>query len=96
MSAKHLRNISVSQFESFLELACCKFLRTNGGHDIWSRADLTRPITFQNHIEPIPEFIIKNALKTLMYSKNDFFDILESKKVVTKKSERRFVLDSSK
>ena len=95
MSARHLRNISISKFETFLELCLCKYLRTSSGHDIWSRADLTRPITFQNHIEPVPEFIIKNALRTLGYSKNDFHDILEGKKIVSKKDKNYIIENAS-
>lgn len=84
MSTKHLKNISVSQFQSFLELVKCKFIHTKGGHEKWTRSDLLRPIIIQNHIEPIPEFIVKNNLRLLGYSKNDFFDILEFKKEVIK------------
>lgn len=84
MSTRHLKNITISRYESFLELAKCKYLRTTSGHCSYSRQDLSRPITFQTHIEPVPEFIIKNGLRTLGYSKNQFFEILESEKIVIK------------
>lgn len=86
MSTRHLRNISVSKFESFLELVGCSLIRTKGGHCIYSRCDCLRPITFQSHIDPMPEFIIKNLLRVLGYSKDDFFDILECKVQVVKKN----------
>ena len=54
------------------------------GHIQYTRSDLTRPLTFQNHIEPVPEFIVQNLLRGLGYSKKDFFDILEQKKEVVK------------
>lgn len=79
MSARHLKNISISKFEAFLELAQCKFKSNKKGHVQYIRSDLTRPLVFQNHIDPIPEFIIKNLLRNMGYSKNDFFDILEGK-----------------
>lgn len=82
MTIRQLKNISISQFESFLELAHCKFLRTKGGHYIYSRSDCFRPITFQSHIDPVPEFIIKNNLRVLGYSKEEFFDILLGIKVI--------------
>jgi hypothetical protein len=82
MSTRHLRNISISQLESFLELCQCKFNKNAKGHVQYIRADLTRPLTFQNHIDPVPEFIVKNLLRGMGYSKNDFFDILEEKKIV--------------
>ena len=91
MSTKHLRNISVAQFKGFLKLALCKYIDINSGHEKWVRADLRRPIIFQTHINPIPEFIIKNNLRILAYSKQDFFDILESKKKV-KRINNEFLL----
>lgn len=48
--------------------------RTNGGHEHWSICDLLRPITVQTHVDPVPEFIIKNALKQLGLTKKDFID----------------------
>lgn len=82
MSARHLKNISISKFESFLDLAQCKFVKNEKGHIKYSRADLNRPIVFQNHIDPVPEFIIKNNLRVLGYTRDDFFDILECRKNV--------------
>lgn len=85
MSAKHLRNISIAKFEAFLDLCHCQENKSKGGHHKkWSRGDLNRPIIYQDHIDPIPEFIVSNNLRVLGYTKKDFFDILEGKKVVTK------------
>ncbi len=88
MTIRQLKNISISKFESFLELACCKYIRTKGGHLIYTRSDCNRPITFQSHIDPVPEFIIKNCLRSLNYSKEDFFDIIELHKIVEKKDNK--------
>lgn len=82
MSIRKLNNISIAKFETFLDLAKCKNIKTNSGHVKYSRCDLNRPVIFQTHLKPIPEFIIKNNLRTLGYSTNDFFDILEGRKVV--------------
>lgn len=84
MSTQHLRNITISQLESFLELCKCKFIKNKKGHIQYTRSDLTRPLTFQNHIEPVPEFIVQNLLRGLGYTKKDFFEILEQKKEVVK------------
>lgn len=86
MSTRHLRNIDISQFESFLELALCRYIGIKNGHAKYFRADLGRPIIFQTHIDPIPEFIVKNALRTLEISKKDFWEILEGQKVVKRKN----------
>lgn len=95
MSTKHLRNISLSQFQSFLELVHCKYIDTKGGHEKWSRADLFRPIIVQTHISPIPEFIIKNNLRVLGYSKDDYFEILEFKKEVIKENDTYIIKSNS-
>lgn len=95
MSTKNLKNISVSKFQSFLDLVQCNYTSTKGGHEKWCRADLTRPIIFQTHVEPIPEFIIKNNLRILNYSKKQFFDILESK-IVIKRNGSIFYIEPCK
>ncbi len=92
MSTYKLSNISMSEFESFLELALCKFIKNEKGHAKYTRSDLFRPITFQNHINPVPEFIILNALRPLGYNKKDFFDILQEKKRVEKVNEKTYKL----
>lgn len=93
MSTRHLRNISKSKLESFLELCCCKFIKNKKGHIQYTRSDLTRPLPFQNHIDPVPEFIVKNLLRGLGYSKNDFHDILERKKEVIRKGNTYYLQD---
>lgn len=82
MSTKHLRNVTIAEFQAFLELAKCTFIEINSGHEKWTRADLKRPIIFQTHINPIPEFIVQNNLRILGYNKKCYFEILEGQKVV--------------
>jgi len=74
MSTKHIRNIPLKLFREFLVEQGCICNRITGGHEHWSRKDLLRPITIQTHVDPIPEFIIKNALNQLSLSKKDFLD----------------------
>jgi len=74
MSTKHLRNIPLKLFRNFLKDQGCSCNRISGGHEHWSRKDLLRPITLQTHVDPVPEFIIKNALKQLKLTKKVFFD----------------------
>lgn len=96
MSTYKLSNISMSEFESFLELSLCKFIKNEKGHAKYSRSDLFRPIIFQNHINPVPEFIILNALRPLGYNKKDFFDILHGRKKVEKTANGTYTLVKSK
>lgn len=95
MSGRYLRNISISKLEAFLELALCQFKSNEKGHCKYTRADLNRPIVFQNHIDPVPEFIMKNILRLFPYSKEDFFDILEGKKKIVRTGQKIFELKSS-
>ena len=76
MSTHKLSNISIKEYRIFLSNCECKYLRTQGGHEIWSRADLFRPITFQTHIDPVPERIIKQAMRVLNVDRKNFFEIL--------------------
>jgi len=74
MSTKHLRNIPLKLYRSFLTEQGCVCNRKSGGHEHWSRKDLLRPITIQTHIDPVPEFIIKNGLRQLGVTKKYFLD----------------------
>lgn len=76
MSTHKLSNITLQDFRTFLFKAGCKKAKTEGGHEKWLRRDLTRPIIVQTHESPVPEFIIKNALRNLGLCKKDFFNIM--------------------
>jgi hypothetical protein len=75
-----LKNIPLKDFRNFLEFKGLKLIRTNGGHEIWSGTALLRPIILQSHIDPIPEFIIRNNLRTLGSDKNELLEFLNLKK----------------
>jgi predicted RNA binding protein YcfA (HicA-like mRNA interferase family) len=79
VSTTHLRNISLKDFARFLERAGCKCTRVKGGHAHYTRADLNRPVTLQTHIDPVPEFIIRNALRILGMSKEEFLQKFNEK-----------------
>lgn len=53
-----------------------KDTRGRGGHEKWSRSDLDRPITIQTHIDPVPEFIVKQVLRHLNMTRNQFFSTI--------------------
>jgi YcfA-like protein. len=76
MNTQKLSNIPLSDFREFLIKSGCKKIRVSGGHEVWVRKDLLRPIVIQTHISPVPEFIVKNILRDLKCSKQDFFNIL--------------------
>jgi len=72
MTSLSLKNISVKTYKKYLEFLGCKCTRKNGGHEIYTKKYLLRPIVVQSHITPVPEFIIKNGLKQLGVSREDF------------------------
>ena len=76
MSTHKLSNVSLEDYRSFLLKCGCKKTGIEGGHEKWVRKDLLRPIIVQTHVDPVPEFIIKNALRNLRLTKKDFFHIL--------------------
>jgi len=76
MSTKKLSNIPIKEFRKFLKnqgLNIIKETKGSGGHEKWSRSNLDRPITIQTHIDPVPEFIVKQVLRHLEISREEFF-----------------------
>ena len=76
MNTLKLSNISLADFRTFLFEIGCQRVSTEGGHEKWTKPGLTRPITLQTHIDPIPEFIVKNSLRNLGLTKKDYFDMM--------------------
>lgn len=72
-----VQNIDLKDFRSFLTKKGLKVIRTSGGHEVWSRKDLKRPVVLQSHISPVPEFIILNNLRTIGSTKKELLDFLE-------------------
>lgn len=71
-----IKPISWKNFEKFIIYAGCRFERKRGDHRIYSRSDLKRPVVFPEDKE-IPVFIIRNNLRVLGISHNEYLDILE-------------------
>lgn len=74
---KHLRNIPLKTFRQYLEWKGLRIIRQKGGHEIWGGHCLNRPITLQSHIDPVPEFIVKQALRALSVERSDFIKFLK-------------------
>jgi hypothetical protein len=51
--------------------------RAKRGHEHWQRDDIARPLTLQNHFDPVPAFIIKQHLRYLNLSTQEFWAIIE-------------------
>jgi hypothetical protein len=72
-----LKNISLRLLRQFLISRGLKIIRTNGGHEIWGGKQLLRPIVIQTHIDPIPEFVIKNNLRNMGVTIEEFLEFCE-------------------
>ena len=71
-----LSNISVPEFRSFLTSQGLSYSHTSGGHEVWKKQGMLRPVVFQTHIEPIPEFIVRKNLASMGASRKDLLDFL--------------------
>ena len=78
MSQSPLRNISVKTFREYLKWEGLHYVRTNGGHEMWSREGLHRTVVFQTHKEPVPEEIVRRILKTIGSNADDYIEFLKS------------------
>jgi hypothetical protein len=74
-----LKNIPLRLFRDYLYFKGLKPIREKGGHEVWSRKNLLRPIILQSHIDPIPEFIIRSNLRTLGETADDFYEFVKNK-----------------
>jgi hypothetical protein len=71
-----LGNISLRLFREFLEDNDLKIIRNKGGHEIWAGKSLKRPIVLQSHKTPVPEFIVRQCLRALNKTEQDFIDFV--------------------
>jgi len=76
MSTRKLSNIPLKDFRKFLSSQGLNVIKTSkgrGGHEKWSKTGIDRPITIQTHIDPVPEFIVKQVLRHLNMNRKTFF-----------------------
>ena len=59
-------NISIADFRLFIaDKGRTKIESGNTGHEKWTKEGMLRPVVFQTHIDPIPEFIVHNNLRSM-------------------------------
>ncbi|KKS69009.1 MAG: hypothetical protein UV41_C0067G0006 [Candidatus Daviesbacteria bacterium GW2011_GWA2_42_7] len=69
--------INWKEFEKFLIYVGCKFERQKGDHRIYWRSDLKRPVILPTY-KNLPVFIIRNNLRTLKISHEEYLEILKN------------------
>lgn len=80
MSSRKISNIPLPKFRDFLKqqgLERTTVTKGKGGHEKWTREGLRRPIILQSHISPVPEFIVRQVLKTLDIDKERLKDLFK-------------------
>lgn len=74
MNTYKLSNVSLAQFRQFLFDMGCTRVSTEGGHEKWKKDGCLRSVILQTHIDPVPEFIVKNNLRTLGLTRKNFIE----------------------
>lgn len=74
---KKLSNITIDEFRAFMIAKGLMLQRTNGGHEMWSRDGMTRPVVFHTHIEPLPEFVVRNNIAAIGVTRKEFLNFFE-------------------
>ncbi len=65
--------IQVRVFES----AGCEYVRTQGDHLVYHHPNAMRPVVIPKYRE-VPVFVIRNNMKVIGMSREEYFQILES------------------
>lgn len=73
----NLRNISLSDYRRILAEFGCEFKRSKGDHEVWWKDGMKRPIIFHTHIEVIPEPIVRNTIRDLEITHEEFLRIFK-------------------
>jgi hypothetical protein len=69
-------NLPLAIVRKILDHQGCKLIRHEKGHEKYSKKSLLRPIVIQDHIDPVPEFIVKQIMRTLGLSNKEMEKIL--------------------
>jgi len=70
-------NQSLATVRKILIHQGCKLIKHDKGHEKYSKPSLLRPIVIQDHIDPVPEFIVKQIMRTLNLENKDMERILK-------------------
>jgi len=73
-----IKNIPRNSFRNFLRYKGLRLIKTEGGHEKWWKEGMLRPVILQTHVDPIPEFIIRNNLTSMMSSRKELENWLNS------------------
>ena len=69
-------NLPLFTVRKILKHQGCNLIRRGKGHEKYSKQSLLRPIVIQDHIDPVPGFIVQQIMRTLGLSHKDMEKIL--------------------
>ena len=75
---RNLSNVSIAEFRAIMVLLGLTKVRTKGGHEAWMKAGMTRPAIVQTHVNPVPEYVLRNNLRVIGISREEFLEMLEN------------------
>ena len=82
-------NLSIADFRLFLAAKGLKEVESgNTGHEKWNKEGMIRPVVFQTHIDPIPEFIVHNNLRNMGLTASDLRAWLKERDAKKRGSEK--------
>jgi len=65
-------------FRQYLAWRGLEHIRTKGGHEVWNKQGMKRPVVLPTHEDPVFEFVARNALITMGVDVNDYIEFLKS------------------
>ena len=75
-----LDNVPLSSFRRFLLFEGLVLKGTSGGHEIWVKSGMLRPVVLQTHVDPVPRNHISTNLKSMKVEKTELLNFLKNKK----------------
>ena len=75
---RNLSNVTIAEFRAIMVLLGMTKVRTKGGHEAWMKAGMTRPAIVQTHVDPVPEYVLRNNLRFIGISRDEFLTLLEN------------------
>ena len=75
---RNLSNVTIAEFRAIMLLLGLTKVRTKGGHEAWMKAGMIRPAIVQTHVDPVPEYILRNNLRVIGISRDEFLALLEN------------------
>lgn len=74
---RNLSNVTINEFRAIMVLLGLTKVRTKGGHEAWMKDGMTRPAIVQTHVDPVPEYVLRNNLRNIGISREEFLALLE-------------------